>query len=713
MVALFMHARFNAQFALRLAFFLLFALAANAGLARQTLELGPVQRPHIEVELVAETLSVRPGESFRVGLRMRPEEGWHTYWVNPGDSGLPIVMTWATEPGAKVSEVSWPYPERLPIGHLVNYGYEGEHLLPVSVSPSTELSPGDEFVLDLYADWLVCKVECIPGDAHLRLALPVKDEPASINPQTRSLFEWADRRQPARARWPARFSTNGGQLSIQIETDRELPTQGWSFFPAEENIIDHAESSFITLADGLIQISTGLSTYFTGAPDELPFVLVHADTGSAFSLIATSGSLISSAASALPESSHPHFALLLLMALAGGLLLNLMPCVFPVLSIKALALAHHAEQKHQAHGLAYTAGVVLSFVALASVLLALRAGGQALGWGFQLQSPWLVGALVYLFFVMALGLSGLYVFGARLMGVGEQLSKQDGIKGSFFTGVLACVVASPCTAPFMGTALGVAVLLPWPVALMIFAALGLGLALPMLLISLWPAFSKRLPKPGPWMETFSQAMAFPLYLACVWLLWVFARQTDANGVALLLCGLVALSFAIWVGRFKDRGQVLSTLRHVGIALCLVFALAALTSAARLQPSADQSASEWWEPWSVERLNQLKADPDKAVLVNMTADWCVTCLVNERVALNTDTVRSALLERDVVYLKGDWTRRDPDITQYLAAFERNGVPLYVVYPKNGEFPRVLPQVLTPAIVIKALENLETPDTLETL
>ncbi|MEE4295570.1 MAG: protein-disulfide reductase DsbD domain-containing protein [Wenzhouxiangella sp.] len=696
--------RLRTYFILKLVTVLFFALTAGAGIARQSPETGAVQRPHIEVELVSETLSIQSGEPFRVGLRMLPEQGWHTYWINPGDSGLPIVMDWTLEAGTEVSQVDWPYPQRLPIGHLVNYGYEGEHLLPVTITPPAGLSSGEDFTIDLYADWLVCKVECIPGDAHLRLTLPVRDQVPPINPRTKSLFEWADRRLPEAAAWDSFFSTDGGQLSIQVEIDRDLPSQGWLFFPAEENIIDHAESSFITFDGGLIQISTPLSTYFTGAPDELPFVLVHPDTGTAFSLKASADSLISDLSISSAESSNPHLALLLLMALIGGVLLNLMPCVFPVLSIKALTLANHSDRNHRAHGLAYTAGVVLSFVILASILLALRAGGQALGWGFQLQSPWLVGALVYLFFIMGLGLSGLYTFGAQLMGVGERWSGQEGLKGSFFTGVLACIVASPCTAPFMGTALGIAVLLAWPVALLIFATLGLGLALPLLMISYWPAFSKRLPRPGPWMETFRQAMAFPLYLAAVWLLWVFARQTDANGVALLLCGLVALGFAIWVGRLKDRGQILSTMRHVSVALCLLFAFAALASAARLQPNAAEPASEWWEPWSVERLEQLNNDPEQAVLVNMTADWCVTCLVNERVALNTDAVRTALLEHDVVYLKGDWTRRDPAITQYLAEFRRNGVPLYVVYPRSGGPPQVLPQVLTPAIVVGALESL---------
>ncbi|MFP4207358.1 MAG: protein-disulfide reductase DsbD family protein [Wenzhouxiangella sp.] len=665
---------------------------------------GPVQRDHIEVELVSEMLSVQPGGTLRVGLRMLPDEDWHTYWINPGDSGLPIRLEWTAPPGMEISPVAWPYPDRLPIGHLVNYGYEGEHVLPVSVNVPDDLAPGESLTLDLYADWLVCKVECIPGDADLRLVVPVSEQPPAPNADTAALFAWADGRRPEPVDWPARFSTEGGQLSVQVETEDDLASTGWAFFPATENLVDHAGETFITVGEGLVQVSQPLSTYFTGAPESLPFVLVHADSGTALAFEAAAGALISNAADPVTQPSLPGLVTVLLMALAGGVLLNLMPCVFPVLSIKALSLAAGAGHNQRAHGIAYTAGVVVSFAALAAVLLALRAGGEALGWGFQLQSPWFVGLLAYLFFVMGLGLSGVYAFGTRWMGLGENLSRQSGLRGSFFTGVLACVVASPCTAPFMGTALGAAVLLPWPLAMSVFVLLGLGLALPMLALSFWPGLGQRLPRPGPWMDTFRQAMAFPLYLAAVWLLWVLARQTDANGLALVLAGMVALAFALWLAGHRDRGQVLATARHVGVALSLLFAVAALGSAARLERDPVIASAAWWEAWSPERLAELNDDPQRAVLVNMTADWCVTCLVNERVALNTDAVRTALTDHDVVYLKGDWTRRDPVITDYLARYGRNGVPLYVIYPRNGGQPRVLPQVLTPGLVVEALESL---------
>lgn len=667
-------------------------------------ETGPVQRDQIEVALISEFSSVQPGGQLRLGLRMLPHPGWHTYWVNPGDSGLATQFRWSAPESVSISDIAWPYPEHLPIGHLVNYGYEGEHLLPVTVTLPADLLAGDEVVLDLRADWLVCQIECIPGDAELRVTLPVMDETPALDGRFSELFAWADARQPQPVAWSAHFSTEARTLSVRVDAADTLSSQGWQFFPANDNVVDHAAEAFIVVDNGLVQVSQRLSTFFSRAPEQLDFLLVHADSGQAYAVSAEPGDL-ATVGGLEGADSRPALALILLLALAGGILLNLMPCVFPVLSIKAMSLVSGGNQDQRAHGMAYTAGVVLSFAVLAGVLLALRAGGEALGWGFQLQSPWFVGILIYVFFAMGLALSGLFEFGTRMMGVGQNLTERGGLKGSFFTGVLACVVASPCTAPFMGTALGVAVLLPWPQAMSVFLALGLGLALPMLALSWWPGLAKRMPKPGPWMDTFKQAMAFPLYLAAVWLLWVLARQTDPNGLALVLSGMVALAFALWLAGKRNKSETATTARHVAVGLSLVFAVSALASAARFETEGRlDGASAWWEPFSPERLEQLIADPEQAVLVNMTADWCVTCLVNERVALNTDAVREAMAANNIVYLKGDWTRRDSVITEYLARYERNGVPLYVLYPHNGGQPRVLPQILTPGLVVQAMENL---------
>ena len=667
-------------------------------------EQGPVQRDHIEAELVAASTSVQPGGTVEVGLRLLPDPHWHTYWKNPGDSGLPTRLNWTLPEGASVSDIAWPYPEALVMGHLINYGYEGEHLLPVTLSVPDYLEPGSELTLRLAAEWLVCEEVCIPGDARLELVVPVSADRPNPDPVHVSLFEQARQQHPQNVSWPARFSTEGSQLSVQVEPDQSLPVDRLEVFAAVENFVEHAEFASVTGGNGQLLIAQPLSPFRTGTPESLPMVLVDRAGERAWRITAEPGSLVSDG-SLLAPASQTGWLLTIVLALAGGVLLNLMPCVFPVLSIKAMSLVSGAGHDQRRHGLAYTAGVLLSFALLAGVLLGLRAGGEAIGWGFQLQSPWFVGILVYVLFALGLSLSGLFDFGTRLMGMGQGLTDKGGMSGSFFTGVLACVVASPCTAPFMGTALGVAVLMPWPMAMAVFLALGFGLALPMLALSFSPALARRMPRPGPWMDTFKQAMAFPLYLAVVWLLWVLARQTDANGLAAILSGMVVLAFALWLGGKRDQGPTLSIARHVLVGLSLVLAIAALGTANRFQHEQGEApASASWENYTPERLAELRADPDQAVLVNMTADWCVTCLVNERVALNSDAVRQAMTDNDVVYIKGDWTRRDRAITEYLAEFGRNGVPLYVLYPRNGDEPKVLPQVLTPGLVVLALEQL---------
>lgn len=678
------------------------------GLAMAQTDTGPVHRDHIEVELIAATTSVQPGSILHAGLRLLPDPGWHTYWKNPGDSGLPTRIHWTLPEGIQVSGIDWPYPEAIPFAHLISYGYEGEHLLPVTLQMPDTLEAGDRVVLQARAEWLVCEEICIPGDARLQLSLPVEMSPPARNEHTAPLFEWAEQRRPGPVDWPARFTTEGGRLNVLIGPDQFLPQEPrrWAVFVAEDNLVDHSRPADIHINDDQIRVTQPLSPFAAEVPDALPLVLVDIDNARAYALSAV-GETFTTDANEAPHPLPDHqtgWLVALLLALVGGMLLNLMPCVFPVLSIKAMSLVAGTGHDQRLHGLAYTAGVVLSFAVLAALLLGLRASGEAIGWGFQLQSPLFVGVLVYLLFALGLSLSGVFDFGTRIMGLGQGLTRHSGLSGSFYTGILACVVASPCTAPFMGTALGVAVLMPWPMAMGIFLALGVGLALPMLALSFSPRLARAMPRPGPWMETFKQAMAFPLYLAVVWLLWVLARQTDANALAVILTGMVLLAFALWLVGRPAGGTGTRLLRHALVGLGLGMAAMALITAAQIEAEPRVQAEAHWEPWSADRLAALRADPQRAVLVNMTADWCVTCLVNERVALNTETVREALNTHQVSYLKGDWTRRDPAITAYLAEHGRNGVPLYVLYPREGGDPQLLPQVLTPALVVQALESL---------
>lgn len=391
----------------------------------------------------------------------------------------------------------------------------------------------------------------------------------------------------------------------------------------------------------------------------------------------------------------------IVFALLGGIILNLMPCVFPVLSIKVMSLAAADRQRLAIHGWAYTLGIVLCFVGFATALLLARKGGEAIGWGFQLQSPGLIAALAYLFFTMGLSMSGLIHFGSKLMGAGQGLTQKSGLSGSFFTGVLAAVVASPCTAPFMGAALGFALTQPPVVCIAVFAALGMGMALPLLLLCYLPALAQRLPRPGAWMDNLKQFLAFPLYLSAIWLLWVYGRQTSVTGMAALAAGAVLIAFGCWLWG-KNASGLWQGLRRVLIAASWLVALW-LPWQAPVETPEPGVAEGRWQTYSPALLAELRAQ-QRPVFINLTADWCLTCLANERIALRSETVERAFDELNVATLKGDWTNTDPEITQLLQQYNRSGVPLYLFYPVNGgDRARVLPQLLTPDIVVNTLRE----------
>lgn len=674
----------------------------------------PEDSPHVRAELVAETTALLRGGDSLVALKLTPEPGWHTYWRNPGDSGLSTKLNWSLPAGVSAGTIQWPAPHRAPLGELTNYGYGDETLHLVSIAVPADWPLSRPLPLRVQAKWLVCKDVCIPGEAELGLNLPVVAGSADLDPAQAEAFERARAAlpEPMPAGWLARYQVADGALSLAVEASGLDKAEVIEFFPYANDLVNHAAPQKLAVDAQGLRLSQGLSSYFLDAPKQVEGVLVLEQGGQrrAYELSASAGTVAPVLAERAPPAGAaqttgkavtktPGLLPALLFALLGGLILNLMPCVFPVLSLKALSLAQnagHARAKQRASALAYTAGAVLSCVLAAGVLLALRAGGEALGWGFQLQSPTFIAALAYLMFALGLSMSGLLEIGSSWMGVGSGLASKSGLAGSFFTGVLAVVVASPCTAPFMGSALGYAVTQPVPVALLVFAALGLGLALPFLLIGYFPRLARALPRPGAWMLTFKQAMAFPLYLTVAWLLWVLTRQAGADALGLTACGLVAVALAVWLlgrpGR-KLAGTLIAALALLAAGYVLASPLL------RVQP-ATASAASTKEAWSPERVAALRAE-GRTVFVDFTADWCITCKVNERGALASERVRQAFAEAGVVTLVADWTTSDPRITQALAEFGRNGVPLYLLYPQGGE-PRVLPQVLTPQIVIDALQ-----------
>ena len=669
---------------------------------------------HAKAELIAETTALLRGGDSTVALMLTPEPGWHTYWINPGDSGLATKLEWTLPAGVTAGDIQWPAPHPAPLGELTNYGYDDETLHLVNLAVPANWPQDQPLSLNLKAKWLVCKDVCIPDSAELTLTLPVADS-VQLDEQHLARFE-RDRAllpQALPVDASAQFAIADGAFSLALDGAQLPQAKAVAFFPLAGDLVNHAAPQRLAEANGNWRLTQASSAYYVLQPktvEGLWVLTLNDGSRQAYAIKAAPGvvppvtvdAVASTATEVVTPSNNPGLLLAMALALLGGLILNLMPCVFPVLSLKALALlkAQDASARTQrAQALAYTAGAVLSCVAAAAVLLALRAGGEALGWGFQLQSPVFIAALAYLMLAVGLSMSGVAELGGSLMNTGASLAQKQGLSGSFFTGVLAVVVASPCTAPFMGSALGYAVTQPVIVALAIFAALGLGLALPFLLLGFVPSLARALPKPGAWMLTFKQVMAFPLYLTAAWLLWVLTRQAGADALGLVLMGCVAVAFAMWLYGRPQRGRW-----SIVFALLAVLAAAGVLASPFLKngeaPAQQTAVDAHREPWSAARVAALRAE-GKTIFVDFTADWCITCKVNERGALSSDAVKAAFAEQGVVTLVADWTRSDPAITEALAGFGRNGVPLYLVYLKGGE-PRVLPQVLTPGNVLAALQ-----------
>jgi thiol:disulfide interchange protein len=658
-----------------------------------------VRADHIEAELIAENSVLKPGENW-LALRLKPEPGWHTYWRNPGDTGIPTQLIWTLPKGVTAGAILWPYPQLHKLGDLAYFGYGEETLHLVAITLPADWPAARPVDLRAEAKWLVCADICIPGKAELSLIQTVATSPVADERWT-SAFADARSRLPIAAPWKAAFGTSGGDFSLRID-GAEFEGAQAEYFPYASDLLNHASAQRVAINAKGLRLSQTLSPYFVAAPASVQGLLVLEQAGKkvAYEFIAEPGAVVAvkSPPASLPPAAQKALPLILLFALIGGLILNLMPCVFPVLSLKALSVLQnrgHSAQRQRGHALAYTAGVILSCVAVAVALLALRAGGEAIGWGFQLQSPVFVAALAYLMFAVGLSMSGAVEFGTRFMGIGQALTEGQGYASSFFTGVLATVVASPCTAPFMGTALGYALTQPPLLSLSVFVALGLGLALPFLLLGFFPRLAAFLPRPGAWMETFKQLMAFPLYLSVAWLVWVLAHQTSADGAGIVLIGLVLIAFALWL--WNRRGLLATVLQCaalIGAALLLTHPLLTQTPA-KANPAAASDAGVY----SADRLQQLRAQ-GRTVFVDFTADWCITCKVNEHGVLNGSRVQEAFAAHNVATLIGDWTRSDPAITAVLEQFGRSGVPLYLVYVNGGE-AKVLPQILTPDAVISAL------------
>jgi len=685
----------------------------------------------IEVEFISETTNIVPGKTAWLGLRLNPAEQWHTYWKMGGDSGEPTTLSeWEAPEGTQIGELQFPAPHWLPFYEtdLVNFGYEEEILLPVSVT-IPENYGGDAVELSVLAYWNVCEQICIPGEQRLSLTLPVA-EVAEYDAVAAEMFTATREKLPvADHDIKSIIAVAGERVSLGFDSPEPLfesYTDAW-FFPEQRRVIKPGPLRDVTIQQNLLQITHQQPRRMLTDLSDIYGVLVLENvdgTRTAYDFVnpAADANLttITPLAAANSDSSNGQggggILLYMLFAFLGGMILNLMPCVFPVLSIKALSFANNigeTQLKQRMDGISYATGVIVAFVVLASVLIALRAGGEAIGWAFQFQQPWFLAFIVYLFFLMALSLSGVFEIGTSLMSAGSGLTTKGGYKGSFFTGVLATTVATPCTAPFMGPAIGFALSQPWAVAMLVFVSLGFGMALPILVLSFVPALFRYLPKPGPWMETFKQFMAFPLYASALFFLWVLGNQVGVMGMSLVLATCVLFAFAAWLYQRRfTMGPIFRSANYaVGIG---TFAIAIyLTQSPLMQRVAtadivqldeEGNPTQNYEVFSTVRLNELQAS-GRPVFVNMTAAWCITCLANEQTTLGTERVQQAMADNDITYMKGDWTNEDPEITAVLERFNRPSVPLYVLYPgDNSKEPVILPQILTPGIVAEAFESI---------
>ena len=674
---------------------------------------------HLEVQLAPQTTAAIPGSTLYVALRHKITPGWHTYWRNSGDAGQATSIRWTLPEGWTAGEIVWPKPSRHFTGPLMNYVHEGDVYLPVPIQVPADAKPGPAMLI-AEAAFLVCAEICVPEDATVSLTIPIAGS-AALDPRFGQTVSDALAAAPKAVGLNATFQRDGAantiRLSVAGDPVKVTDVGRAYFFPYDAGVIDHArpqlaergpEGLTLTLPQAVVAEPAMLSGVLSLGDQAY---VVEASLGAP--LPATTG--LSAAVATNPEQGGAvagGMGLLtaVLFAFAGGLILNLMPCVFPVLSMKAAALARHAEHPATARiqGLAFLGGVLASFLLLAGLLIAARAGGEAVGWGFHLQSPGVIAGLCLLMLLVGLNLSGVFEVGLSAQGVGAS-GPNDGVVGATFTGALAVVVAAPCTAPFMAGAIGWAMTQTPAVTLLIFGVLGLGLAAPFVALSFAPGLFRLLPKPGAWMDVFRRVLAFPMYAAAGWLAWVFAVQAGINALPLLFGAAIALAFGAWAwGLSQGSEKKLFARIAAAVGLVLAVPLAAVgasMTAPEAAEAAPSSAALPTEAWSPARVAALQAE-GKPVFVDFTAAWCVTCQVNERTVLNGARVTEAFLRTGAVMLKADWTNRNAEIANALTAQGRSGVPLYLVYGRAGE-PVILPQLLTEGMVVKALEKAQSP------
>jgi thiol:disulfide interchange protein len=674
-----------------------------------------VTAPHLTAQLVDEESAIYAPDVINAGLYFTLEPGWHVYWTNAGDSGEPPTIQWTLPKGITADAMQFPAPKRLPLGPLMDFGYEDDVLFPIALHADGSLNPGTVAHLTAKVNWLVCREVCLPGKATLQMNLPVVAAKPAANGSVITLYQKFESQIPAPlpASDTATFQQSPQGFALDISTGAKQ--SGAQFFPLDETVIANAAPQPSTPTATGVELTLKKDENLQAKPQALNGVIELAD-GSAYVIHATPGAVAAShpTGSAGGQNGLGKAAL---FAFLGGIILNLMPCVFPVLFIKGLALVQSSQQERRqlrAHGWVYTLGILVSFWAVVAVLLALRAAGRQLGWGFQFQSPIFLAVMAMLLFFLGLALAGQFEIGLSLTSAGGSLAQKHGYAGSFFTGVLAMVVATPCTAPLMGAAIGYALAHSALVSFAVFTALGFGLAAPYLLLSYNPAWTRLLPKPGAWMEILKQAVAVPIFGTVIWLVWVFAQIAGTNAMIGLLAAFLLLAIAGWVlGRWPGKTfatgvAVFVLIGAVAVPVWAVHFLYTPDDGSRLVLlTSSPAAKTEWHPYTPDFVASERA-AGHAVFIDFTASWCLSCQVNERIILDSDDVKQHFRDTGLTLVRADWTNQDADITKALAALGRSGVPTYAIYPADPNAdPQVLPEVLTKGIVIDALNSLLKP------
>ncbi len=699
--------------------------------------------------LVSELSAVEPGASFHVALRISLDQHWHVYWENPGDSGLPPAIDWTLPDGVEIGEIRWPVPSRIQVPPLTSFGLEGDVILPLEVRVPETLEPGTDLTLEAVASWLVCRVACLPGDARLSLTLPIAERSRTDDQWAPTIRAVLGAEPVTPVRWRVRATVEDEVVVLLVDgpAGHDAPSTA-TFFPRSDTLIEHASAQTWSRTPAGWMLRVSRSRLSLAAPERVSGLLVadvpwalEAQTTTALTfdvpvepldaadLIEVSRLSVSGTSDATGvdgvtgvqgadrDGTGASVGLVRVLAFAflGGLILNLMPCVLPVLSVKVLGLIQGAEAHRRSrlrHGALFSGGVLVAFWALAAVMALLEASGERLGWGFQLQSAPFVMVLAAVFFLLGLNLLGVFEIGTSFTRASTTLdARGDGV-GTFASGIMTTVVATPCTAPFMGSALGYTLTAPGIVSFLVFTMLGLGMALPYVALVAMPGWLRLVPRPGPWMDVLRGILGFVLFGTVVWLAWVLSLQAGAEGVLILAATLVLLGLGAWIlrlteGRFATRQRVAhagTTLLVVGVVATAAFSARALEPPAALTGDGGAGGGIAWRAFDAETLGAARAGTP--TFIDFTAAWCLSCQVNERVALETDAVRRRFAELGVVPVKADWTSRDPVITEALASFDRHSVPLYVLFGSDpGSEPIVLPELLTSDIVLDALDRVD--------